>query len=739
MTSTVHILHVDDEPGFADMTARFLEREDNRFSVETATTVTEGLDYLAETAVDCVISDYEMPGQSGIEFLRAVREEYSDLPFILFTGKGSEDVASEAISVGVTDYLQKSRGNEQYTILANRILNAVERRHAERKQQRQLDAIETAQEGISILDADGKYIYVNQAYADFYQYAPAELIGEHWETLYPDDDIPAIEEEVMATVDEYGYWHGTTTGLRADGTTFTEDHILSTTKSGELVCTVRDIDEQKERERAIHELHNGSQKILQADTAEDVADITTEALRDILDMPLSGVWFADEEGEILRPVTWTEQATELIGDHSSISLGDGLAWEAFESGEARHYNDVSTVAGRLNQDTAIRSEIILPLGDHGVLTIGSTTVNAFDDGDLSLAQTLAAHTQIALDRLERGNALRNERVFIEQAINTLDDLFYVIDTDGKFIQWNNRLTEVTGYADEEVATMTAEQFFPEDERDRIVDAIEATFSEGEQIVEGTIRTADGEEIPHEFTGARLTDREGELVGLVGVGRNIAERKQREQQLQQQNERLNEFASVVSHDLRNPLNVAHGNLALVRDEYESGALDEIAAALDRMQLLIDDLLTLAQEGQTLEEMWSVNLAEIARTSWKNVETRDAALSIDTDRTIYADASRVQQLLENLIRNAVEHGGEDVTLTIGELTHEDGFYVEDDGSGIPPDKRDTVFQSGYSTSTDGTGFGLSIVKNIVDAHDWTIQVTEGRTGRTRFEITGVEDYS
>lgn len=739
MTGTVHVLHVDNEPGFADTTARFLEREDDRFRVETATTVTEGLDYLADTAVDCVISDYEVPEQNGIEFLRAVRDEYSDLPFILFTGKGSEDIASEAISAGVTDYLQKSRGNEQYTILANRILNAVERRDAERKQQRQLDAIETAQEGISILDADGNYIYVNQAYADLYQYEPDELVGEHWETLYPDDDIPAIEEEVMTTVNEYGYWHGTTTGLRADGTTFTEDHILSTTKSGELVCTVRDIDEQKERERAIQELHNGSQKILQADTAEDVADITTEALRDILDMPLSGVWFYDEKDDILQPVTWTEQANEFVGDHPPISPGDGLAWKAFEQDEVRHYNDVSTVAGRLNRDTVIRSEIILPLGDHGVITIGSTTVNAFDNGDLSLAQTLAAHTQIALDRLERGNALQDERVFIEQAINALDDLFYVVGTDRKFIQWNNRLTEVTGYSDEELATMTAEQFFPEDERDRIVDAIEATFTKGKQIVEGTICTADGEEIPHEFTGARLTDREGELVGLVGVGRNIAERKQREQRLQQQNERLNEFASVVSHDLRNPLNVAQGNLTFVRDEYESEALDEIAAALDRMQLLIDDLLTLAQDGQTVEEMWAVNLAEIARTSWKNVETRDAVLSINTDRTIYADASRVQQLLENLIRNAVEHGGDAVTLTIGELAHEDGFYVEDDGSGIPPDERDAVFQSGYSTSTDGTGFGLSIVKNIVDAHDWTIQVTEGRTGGTRFEITGVENYA
>ncbi|MFB6206231.1 MAG: response regulator, partial [Haloglomus sp.] len=130
-SEVIRVLHVDDEPDFADMAAAFVGREDDRFDTETATSASEGLDRLSSNDFDCVVSDYDMPGQNGIEFLEAVREEHGDLPFILYTGKGSEEVASDAISAGVTDYLQKESGTGQYPVLANRIRNAVEKSRAQ--------------------------------------------------------------------------------------------------------------------------------------------------------------------------------------------------------------------------------------------------------------------------------------------------------------------------------------------------------------------------------------------------------------------------------------------------------------------------------------------------------------------------------------------------------------------------------------------------------------------------------
>nr|WP_324665794.1 response regulator [Haloarcula sp. CK38] len=235
----VHVLHVDDEPGFADIAADFLEREDNRLVVETAASASEGLDRLADEDFDCIISDYDMPEQNGLEFLETVREMAPDLPFILFTGKGSEEVAGDAISAGVTDYLQKERGTDQYAVLANRIRNAVQRYRAENARERQRKAIETAHEGISILNEDGEFIYVNRAYADLYGYDPEDILGQHWELVYPDDEVAVVRNEILPTVADEGSWSGQTTGLRADSTTFPEDHRVVQTDSGELICSVR--------------------------------------------------------------------------------------------------------------------------------------------------------------------------------------------------------------------------------------------------------------------------------------------------------------------------------------------------------------------------------------------------------------------------------------------------------------------------------------------------------------------
>jgi PAS domain S-box-containing protein len=225
-------------------------------------------------------------------------------------------------------------------------------------------------------------------------------------------------------------------------------------------------------------------------------------------------------------------------------------------------------------------------------------------------------------------------------------------------------------------------------------------------------------------------------------------RERERRLERQNERLEEFTSIVSHDLRNPLNVAQGRLALLYDECESEHLDAIATAHGRMEALIDDLLTLAREGETGDPE-PIDLVTVVEASWQHVETAGARLVIDTDRTVRADEGRLTQLLENLFRNSVEHGsasnrtpsgdsvehgGADVTVRVGDLPG--GFVVEDDGTGIPADERDRVFEPGYSTAEGGTGFGLNIVATIAAEHGWSLAVTESDDGGARFEITGVD---
>jgi len=244
-------------------------------------------------------------------------------------------------------------------------------------------------------------------------------------------------------------------------------------------------------------------------------------------------------------------------------------------------------------------------------------------------------------------------------------------------------------------------------------------------------------LPGQISGellAQLQALKGAIEVLLTAGLIYVLTHYSERQLQQTNQRLEQFASTVSHDLRNPLNTMEGSLELAETTGDPEDFDRCRQAVSRMRRLIDDLLALAREGETIGDQEPVDLAAVVEESWATVETANATLVTGIDQTVLADESRLKQLFGNLVRNAIEHGNDSVTVAIGEL--DGGFYLEDDGPGIPENERDEVFDAGYSTSTDGTGFGLAIVREIADAHDWEIAVTESGTGGARFEIIGVE---
>ena len=207
-----------------------------------------------------------------------------------------------------------------------------------------------------------------------------------------------------------------------------------------------------------------------------------------------------------------------------------------------------------------------------------------------------------------------------------------------------------------------------------------------------------------------------------------------EELERQNKRLDEFTRIVSHDLKNPLH----SLTLALDQAEMTGdpedFERCWRAIDRMDELIDDLLKLARHGETVVEPEAVDLSSMSITAWESIDIERATLEIETDTAILADANRLEELLVNLFENAIIHGGKDVTVGVGDLP--EGFYVEDDGPGIPADSRDDVFNAGYTTTDGGTGFGLSIVSTIAEAHGWEVSVTDSLSGGARFEITEVE---
>jgi len=468
----IRVLLVDDDRSVVDMLATVLRREDDRFEVRTETTVEGAIDALADAPIDCIVSDYRMPGTDGLEFLETVRAEHGDLPFALLTGAGDEGVASEAISAGVTDYVRKEAGSGEYSLLATRLGDAVEKRRTRR--------------------------------------------------------------------------------------------------------------ELEQRNRELEELN-----------------------------------------------------------------------ERFES-FLRHSPDVITI---------------------------------FDaEGTIRYANPAAQH--------------------------------------------------VFGYEREElVGTDGLEHIHPEDEDD-----VEAAFravvsdDDNERVsFECRVECGDGSWV---WIESIVSDRVGE-EGFLVSSRDVSERKAHERELEQKTDRLEEFASIVSHDLQSPLTVADARLELAAEDCDSEHLAPLGDALDRMDEIIEATLTLAREGRVVDETEPVDVIEAAERCWSTVATDDAAIEPTAEELVVeADRERLRRVLENLFSNAVEHGGADVTVRIGDHDPGNGFYIADDGPGVPPADREAVFEPGHSMAESGTGFGLAIVEEIVEAHGWGIGVTDSWADGARFEITGVE---
>jgi GAF domain-containing protein len=255
---------------------------------------------------------------------------------------------------------------------------------------------------------------------------------------------------------------------------------------------------------------------------------------------------------------------------------------------------------------------------------------------------------------------------------------------------------------------------------------------------GSTITIDGELfgtlcfVSAEPRGEPFDDDESLFAELIA---RMLETELQEDRTEAKIERLDQFASVVSHDLRSPLNVAQGRVDLERSTRDSDHLEIAARSLDRMEELIADVLTVARQGHEIEETELISLGELVEECWDAVQTEGATLTVAADLALKADPGRARHLFENLFRNAIEHGGADVSVRVGPLDDGDGFYVEDDGPGIPEADRGQVFETGFTTGSDGIGLGLSIVQGVVDAHGWAITAGESADGGARFEVSDV----
>jgi len=516
------ILHVDDEKTVRELLKTYLEETVERadFSVTTAGDTTEAASIIESKSIDCLITDYQMPDKDGIEFISDLRLKHPNIPLILMTNKGSAEIASKAIEAGATDYVRKGRGREQYEVLANRIINAVEQERGRVAQDR------LTQTSSIITD---------------------------------------IYEEIN----------------NSEGQSF-KDRLETVLKLG----------------------------------------------REKLGYPI-GYVAQQHENSI--------EITSVVGNHDTIK-----------------------------QDST-----------HPI-----------------------------------------ENTFCKEAIDDAKPV--IIDDISNSQRWKkSAAADETGFSSYSGAPI---------------------ISNGELY--GTV--CFGDYSPNDVH----TQHHKIVVNAISqwMGYEV-ERNEYESELKRQIDRLEEFTGVVSHDLRSPLNVAKGRAEIIERNQGSDNAEAVRSSLERMEGIIEDTLTLARQGKTVDETERVDIENIVDRSRQMIDTGESEIRLINKFSLCCDKNRMLHVFENLFRNAIEHSEDPVTIRVGKkqrmLTSTRAtpdekftFYIEDDGPGIPEDKRDEVFNAGESSNNQGTGFGLTIVKRIAEAHGWSISVTESHDGGARFEFKEVE---
>ncbi|WP_243700493.1 PAS domain S-box protein [Halorussus pelagicus] len=522
----------------------------------------------------------------------------------------------------------------------------------------------------------------------------------------------------------------------------------------------------REEKRKIEELHEIASEMETCTSEAEVYRLGVDAAEGILEFDICGIDVV-EEGYLVPKATSTEMPND---GYDALEADKGLAGRTFQNGESFLIQDVRTMNEADPVQEQYRSILSVPLGDYGVFQAGSREAMAFDEDDLELAEVLMSHVTAVISRIDSQSALRESEEKYRTLVEGSHDAIF-IHSGKQFRFVNDRVSEMTGYSEEELLGMPIWNVVHEDDRDRVRELIKRRESEGDSPhYQLRIRSQEGK-IRYVELSVQAISYDGRKAHL-GSARDVTERRKRKQKVERQNERLKEFASVVSHDLRNPLNVAQGHLDLARETGDEKHFEKTVSALERMESLIEDLLKLARQGQDVSETETLDLETIVRHSWGTVSTGGATIDVgDGLGEIEADEGRLKELFENLFRNAVEHGstssrpadddavehaGDDVTVSVGRLgdgvtpceesipdpsseeSHtafdsSNGFYVADDGPGIPAEEREKVFEHGHTTAEDGSGLGLSIVSSIVDAHEWNVRVCESETGGARFEIS------
>jgi PAS domain S-box-containing protein len=705
----IRVLHVDDDADFLAVAKQCLE-EQGQFQVDTALSAEEAIKKLRDSEYDVVVADYMMPGKNGLELLKELRREGIEVPFILFTCKGKEEIAIEVLNSGVEQYIPKQGDVETtYEELKRSICSAVKRRKTEdllkEAESRLRQITENIQDMLLLTDENLICTYASFSVKWILGYEPSEIIRKSiYDFVHPDDLTRTMEVAKKALEDHSGVKIEVRC-RRADGSYALVEGTgkILADENGQfigVVVTSRDTTERRRIEQTLKE--------------------SEEKYRKLFEEAMDAIFVADAETGIL--IDCNRAATELIGRAKSEIIGMHQRFLHPPEEDMGKFSKTFEQHRTDKEGHVLESQITTKNGEIRDVAIKASLIEI--NGKKMLQGVFRDITE--------GKQIFKKASFQARLLNAVGQAVIATDMKGNITYWNRAAEQLYGWTETEVLGRNIVDVTPaETSREQATNILNRLIAGESWSGEFLAKRRDGTVFPAIVTDAPIINDLGEFIGIVGVSTDITEQKWMQEvfddaigKVVELNEKLQVVGSLTRHDIRNKLSALNGRIFLLKKRLSDNA--EALLQLKEMELAAQQMLNILEFERIYEQVGAEELKNI------NVEKHlNEAVSLFSNLkgvelinechglTVLAD-SLLRQIFYNLIDNSLKYGEKisKIRVHYKEEKNQLKLIYEDDGVGIPEEMRSNLFKEGFGK---GTGYGLYLIKRICEAYGWTIQET------------------
>jgi PAS domain S-box-containing protein len=723
----IRVLVIDDDLELLDLMERFLVTDYPEFRVECATTAQDAIRMLELGSYDVIVSDYHLGAESmnGLELLEWLRDSGNQTPFVMFTGKSREEVAIRALNLGADFYLRKDDDSFQTLVseLGHHIQNSVNVRRMEdalaQSESRFQRLYDSSMDGILVTDIRGRVVHANERFAEMLGYDRDSLKGMEFQSLTPER------------------WHEllTETGeeVQRSGRSRIVDVEVLTKDSRRLPVAVSSWRMDDERGNPV-----GAWVLVRDMSLSKLAEKAlqkSEALfRSLFEDSPYAIAIFDSSGSLTSSNRCVRDmfglpSSDAIRGYNLLDDPDlpGTAKASLRRGEQVRFEreyDFAAVAARglyptSRSDTALLEVIAAPFGldEHGDV-LGYTLMMreiTTDRRAMQELETLRNRFKVVFDNTPVGLAFQSLSLDSAGKIG-----------DFRILEANTAFERITGVGQDETEATSIEDVYSsicgpnQSWPDIFANVVQTSLPAFHEVYS---------QVHKRWYSLTIYSPAPDLC--VSVLADITEQVKAYELLKRQKEELSEFAHQMKHDITAQLVKMDAYAQMLESGYSPKSLARLKHLITDVKDLLSHSVLLADAGLVIDDKVMTNLDEVSREAAREVLPASARFEQSALPEVMADKTKIAQVFRNLFENAVMHGG--ATIIQVSLNHtSDGviIVVSNNGRRIPEESRQHLFKRGFSTLEGHRGLGLPIVRKLLEAHGWDIELAD--SDETAFEI-------